>query len=302
MPEGYIRKQTLVNAERYITEELKEWESKIITASERLNSLEYEIFCNLRQTVGESSQRIRAAAQIIANLDCLQSFAYTALKNNYCRPIVNDGAVLEIKNGRHPVVEKIIGQENYVPNNTYLDTEKQQMIILTGPNMTGKSTYMRQVALIVLLARSGSFIPADYGAIGKIDRIFTRVSTSDDLASGQSTFMVEMCEASNILRHATAESLIILDEIGRGTSTFDGLSIAWSIAEHIVESGCGKTLFATHYHELTALEENFSKIKNYSIAVKEKGGEIIFLRKIIPGGRIEATEFRWHPWRGCLKG
>lgn len=285
VPGEYIRKQTLVNAERYITEELKEWENKIVTASERLYNLEYELFCRLREEIGRNAMRIREAAAIVAQLDCLQSLAQVALENDYCRPQVDDGKILRIKDGRHPVVEKIIGREHYVPNDTLLDEATQQLIILTGPNMTGKSTYMRQVALMVLMARAGSFIPASEALIGKIDRIFTRVGASDDLAAGQSTFMVEMCETSNILRHATGDSLIILDEIGRGTSTFDGLSIAWAVAEYIMSPNCGaKTLFATHYHELTALAEDFPLIKNYAVAVKEKAGEIIFLRKIVPGG------------------
>lgn len=285
VPDNYIRKQTLVNAERYITEELKEWENKIINSSERLSALEYAIFCELRDNLAENASRIRLMAEIIANLDCLQSLASIAIENAYCRPQVDDGPKLEVKAGRHPVVEKIIGKENYIPNDALLDDKTQQLIVLTGPNMTGKSTYMRQTALIVLLARVGSFIPADSALIGKIDRIFTRVGASDDLAAGQSTFMVEMCETSNILRNATPNSLIILDEIGRGTSTFDGLSIAWAVAEYLMLPECGaKTIFATHYHELTALAEDYALIKNYSIAVKEKAGEIVFLRKIIPGG------------------
>ncbi|MEG1501536.1 MAG: DNA mismatch repair protein MutS, partial [Clostridiales bacterium] len=285
VPDNYIRKQTLVNGERFITEELKEWENKILTASERLSSLEYELFTGIRQEIAANSRRIRQIANIIAVLDCLQSLAQIAFDNDYCRPCINDGDILEIKDGRHPVVEKIIGRENYIANDTYLDRQNQQLIILTGPNMTGKSTYMRQVALITLMARMGSFVPAGSAVIGKIDRIFTRVGASDDLAAGQSTFMVEMCETSNILRHAGPDSLVILDEIGRGTSTFDGLSIAWSVAEYLVNhQGGPKTLFATHYHELTALADDFPTIKNYSIAVKERDGQIIFLRKIIPGG------------------
>ena len=285
VPDGYIRKQTLVNAERFITEELKEWEAKILTASEQLNALEYEIFCDIRKQVTESRTRIQDIADIIANIDVFQSLARVALENNYCRPTVDENESIIIHDGRHPVVEKIIGIENYVPNDTHIDNESQQLLIITGPNMTGKSTYMRQVALITLLAKIGSFVPAKKAQIGKVDRIFTRVGASDDLASGQSTFMVEMCETANILRHATRDSLVILDEIGRGTSTFDGMSIAWAVAEYLLEPHkCAKTLFATHYHELTQLADLYPLIKNYSVAVKEKDGEIIFLRKIVSGG------------------
>lgn len=285
VPETYIRKQTLVNAERYITEELKEWETKILSASERLYALEYSLFCELREWVAENANRIRNMAELIANLDCLQSLAHCAAQNGYCRPQVDDSDAIDIRAGRHPVVEKIIGRENYVPNDCYLDNQKQQLIILTGPNMAGKSTYMRQVALIALLARAGSFVPAESARVGKIDRIFTRVGASDDLAGGQSTFMVEMNETSNILRHAGRDSLVILDEIGRGTSTFDGLSIAWAVAEYLMRNGEGvKTLFATHYHELTVLADEYEKIENFSVAVREKSGDIIFLRKIVKGG------------------
>ncbi len=284
VPADYIRKQTLVNGERYITEELKEWENKILNASERLSAIEYELFCEIRSIANAAAPRIRIVAEMLAHIDVIQSLAQIAQENNYCRPVVNNGSVISIEAGRHPSVEKIIGRENYVANDTLLDRETQQQIILTGPNMTGKSTYMRQVALITLLARIGSFVPAKSALIGKVDRIFTRVGASDDLAAGQSTFMVEMSETSNILRHATADSLIIFDEIGRGTSTFDGLAIAWAVAEQVMQPECGaKTLFATHYHELTALADQYDLIKNYSIAVKEKGGTIIFLRKIIPG-------------------
>jgi DNA mismatch repair protein MutS len=285
VPENYIRKQTLANAERYITEELKEWESKILSASERLSALEYDIFCRVREEISLQAKRIQAVADVIAHLDVLQSLAQVAEENDYCRPQVNDEDIISIHCGRHPVVEKVIGCENYVPNDTLLGTSEQQMMLITGPNMAGKSTYMRQVALIVLLARMGSFIPAKSAVIGKIDRIFTRVGAHDDLAAGQSTFMVEMCETSNILRHAGPNSLIILDEIGRGTSTFDGLSIAWAVAEYIVCKIAGaKTLFATHYHELTALADDYEAIKNYCVAVKEREGKIIFLRQITPGG------------------
>lgn len=283
-PADYIRKQTLVNGERFITPELKELEEKIFSASQRIAEMEYTFFCRIRDRVAEAAPRICRTAEICAHLDALQSLASVALANNYCRPQVDDGDKIVITEGRHPVVEKILGQENYIPNDTYLDQESQRMMLITGPNMTGKSTYMRQVALIVLLARMGSFVPADSARIGYIDRIFTRVGASDDLSGGQSTFMVEMTETSNILRHATSRSLIILDEIGRGTSTYDGLSIAWSVAEYIINDKCGsKTLFATHYHELTVLEDDYDLIKNYSIAVKEKGSSIVFLHKILKG-------------------
>ncbi|MGI5892060.1 MAG: DNA mismatch repair protein MutS [Bacillota bacterium] len=285
VPDHYIRKQTLANAERYITEELKAWESKILTASERVANLEYDLFCQIRDKIARQAKRIKDVAEIISHLDVLQSLATIAGENNYCRPQVNDENLIQIQKGRHPVIEKVIGSENYVPNDTYLGQKDQEMMLLTGPNMAGKSTYMRQVALIVLMSRIGSFVPAKQAVIGKIDRIFTRVGAHDDLAAGQSTFMVEMCETSNILRHAGKDSLIILDEIGRGTSTFDGLSIAWAVAEYIIKKIPGaKTLFATHYHELTTLADDYEGIKNYCVSVKEKEGKIIFLRKIIEGG------------------
>ncbi|MCL2678434.1 MAG: DNA mismatch repair protein MutS [Clostridiales bacterium] len=285
VPPHYIRKQTLANAERYITEELKEWESKILSAEERLSALEYELFCAVRQEAGESRARIQNAAEVIASLDVLQSLAQTALDNNYCRPQVNDGPLISVKEGRHPSLEKTLGSEHYIPNDVFLDDETQQLLLITGPNMAGKSTYMRQTALIALLARAGSFVPAKSAIIGKIDRIFTRVGASDDLSAGQSTFMVEMCETANILRHATRHSLVVLDEIGRGTSTFDGMSIAWAVAEYLLDPAiAAKTLFATHYHELTQLAEHFDLIKNYSVAVREKDDKVIFLRKIVPGG------------------
>jgi len=284
VPEHYIRKQTLANAERYITQELKEWESRILGAGEKLVNIEYEIFCQLRQDITKETKRIQRTAACIAQLDVLQSMARVALENSYCKPLVDDGAKIEIIAGRHPVVEKSLGRENYVPNDVFLDNGENQFALITGPNMAGKSTYMRQVALCVLMARIGSFVPAEKAVIGKIDRIFTRVGASDDLAAGQSTFMVEMCETSNILRHATKESLVLLDEIGRGTSTYDGLSIAWAVAEYLLlPQASPRTLFATHYHELTELAEKYSQVKNLSVAVKERGGNIIFLRKIISG-------------------
>ena len=284
-PDDYIRKQTLVNGERFITQELKELETKMLTASERLAGLEYQTFCEIRDQVAVAATRINHTAEVCAYVDALQSLAQVALNNNYCKPQVDSGNKIIIKDGRHPVIEKIIGAENYIPNDTYLDRQTQRMMLITGPNMAGKSTYMRQVALMVLLARIGSFVPAEAAIIGYIDRIFTRVGASDDLGGGQSTFMVEMTETSNILRHASENSLIILDEIGRGTSTYDGLSIAWAVAEFIINDQCAaKTLFATHYHELTLLAEKFPLIRNYSISVKEKGQTIVFLRKIIEGG------------------
>ena len=283
-PADYIRKQTLVNGERFITEELKQLETRILSAGERLAELEYGLFSQVREEIAAAADRILQCSDVLANLDVLQSLAAVAMDNGYCKPVVNDEPQIIIKDGRHPVVEKIIGRENFTPNDTYLDRNSQRMMLITGPNMAGKSTYMRQVALIVLLARIGSFVPAAAAQIGYCDRIFTRVGAADDLASGQSTFMVEMNETSNILRHATQDSLIILDEIGRGTSTFDGLSIAGAVAEYIIQESCGaKTLFATHYHELTALSDTYPLIKNYSIAVREKGHSIIFLRKIVPG-------------------
>ncbi|MDD2498366.1 MAG: DNA mismatch repair protein MutS [Desulfitobacteriaceae bacterium] len=285
VPDNYIRKQTLANAERYITEELKEWENKILGASEKLTSREYELFCYARNQITLSTARIRRVAAIIAQLDVLLSFAQVALENGYCKPEVNAGDVIHIVDGRHPVVEQIAGSGDYVPNDTYLDNKEHQVCLLTGPNMAGKSTYMRQVALTVLMAQIGCFVPATSAVIGIVDRIFTRVGAADDLAGGQSTFMVEMCETANILRNATRKSLVILDEIGRGTSTYDGMSIAWAVAEYLLKPEVGaKTLFATHYHELTALADKFSQVKNYTVAVREKEGGIIFLRKIIPGG------------------
>jgi len=284
VPERYFRKQTLVNGERFITEELKNLESEILGADERLNSLEYDLFCEVRDRIAGQAHRILNTAEIMSILDALQSLAFTAKENNYCRPIVHDDRHISIFGGRHPVIEKIIGQEKYIPNDTLFDDTTQQMMIITGPNMAGKSTYMRQVALIVLLARIGSFVPATTAMIGCVDRIFTRVGANDDLTAGQSTFMVEMSETSNILRHATANSLIILDEIGRGTSTFDGLSIAWAVAEYLMKNKINpRTLFATHYHELTSLADSYPLIRNHSILVKESNGQIVFLRKIIPG-------------------
>lgn len=284
VPEHYIRKQTLANAERYITEELKDWENKILGSGEKLALREFKLFNEIREKIATYAKRIQQTALVVAQLDVILSFAQVSLDNGYVKPEINEDGVIQIIEGRHPVVENIIGS-GYIPNDTYLDNYKDQICLLTGPNMAGKSTYMRQVALCVLMSQIGCFVPAASAKICLVDRIFTRVGAADDLAGGQSTFMVEMNETANILRHATKDSLIILDEIGRGTSTYDGLSIAWAVVEYILNPQIGtKTLFATHYHELTELAEKYPKVKNYSVAVKEKYGEIIFLRKIIPGG------------------
>lgn len=279
--ETYIRKQTLSNAERFITPELKEIEEKILNAEDKIKNLEYEIFVNIRDTIYKNIDRIQRVAKIIANIDVFVSLATVAYMNNYVKPEINENNKLDIKNGRHPVVENIVGEENFVPNDTYLNDGENIINIITGPNMAGKSTYMRQTAVIALMAHIGSFVPADYANICVMDRIFTRVGASDDLSQGQSTFMVEMTEVSQILKNATDKSLVILDEIGRGTSTYDGISLAWSIVEYIQKNLKCKTLFATHYHELTDLENEFKDVKNYSIAVKEENEGIIFLRKII---------------------
>ncbi len=286
MPEDYTRKQTLTNAERYITPRLKELEDTILGAEDRLSALEYELFGEIRKKISENIKRIQTTAKAVARLDVYASFAYVAEKNNFVKPKINEKGVIDIKKGRHPVVEKMIVNDMFVANDTYLDNSLNRISIITGPNMAGKSTYMRQTALIVLMAQIGSFVPAESANIGICDRIFTRVGASDDLASGQSTFMVEMTEVANILRNATANSLLILDEIGRGTSTFDGLSIAWAVVEHISNTKLlgAKTLFATHYHELTELEGMLSGVNNYCIAVKEQGDDIVFLRKIVRGG------------------
>ncbi len=286
VPENYIRKQTLANAERYITDELKNLEDIILGAEEKLSGIEYDKFCLIRDTIAEEVVRIKNTAKVIAALDAFASMAFVAERNNYIKPKMNEKGIIDIKNGRHPVVEKMMSGSMFVENDTYLDKQNNRISIITGPNMAGKSTYMRQTALIVLMAQIGSFVPAQSANIGICDRIFTRVGASDDLASGQSTFMVEMTEDANILRNATSDSLLILDEIGRGTSTFDGLSIAWAVVEHISNTRLlgAKTLFATHYHELTELEGTLSGVNNYCIAVKEQGEDIVFLRKIIKGG------------------
>ena len=286
IPEDYTRKQTLTNAERYITPKLKELEDMILGAEDRLATLEYNIFAGIRDDIAADVVRIQDTAKAVAKIDVFASLAYVAEKNNYVCPKINEKGIINIKNGRHPVVEKMIQHDMFVSNDTYLDNSSNRVSIITGPNMAGKSTYMRQTALIVLMAQIGSYVPAETANIGICDRIFTRVGASDDLASGQSTFMVEMTEVANILRNAMSSSLLILDEIGRGTSTFDGLSIAWAVVEHICNTKLlgAKTLFATHYHELTELEGTLPGVNNYCIAVKEQGDDIVFLRKIIKGG------------------
>lgn len=286
VPDYYTRKQTLTNAERYITPELKELEDMILGSEDKLVSLEYDLFREVRDQIASNVARIQKTAKAIAKIDSFVSLAVVAEQNNYCRPKINENGIIDIKGGRHPVVEKMITNDMFIDNDTYLDNKNDRISIITGPNMAGKSTYMRQTALIVLLAQIGSYVPAASANIGIVDRIFTRVGASDDLASGQSTFMVEMNEVANILRNATSNSLLILDEIGRGTSTFDGLSIAWAVVEHISNPKLlgAKTLFATHYHELTELEGKLSNVHNYCIAVKEKGDDIVFLRKIVKGG------------------
>lgn len=286
VPEYYTRKQTLANSERYITPELKELEDTILGAEDKLYALEYELYCTVRDTIAGEVIRIQKTAKAVAALDVFTSLALVAERNNYIRPTINVQGKIDIKDGRHPVVEQMIPNGSFICNDTVLDDKKQRISIITGPNMAGKSTYMRQVALIVLMAQLGSYVPASKANIGLVDRIFTRVGASDDLASGQSTFMVEMTEVANILRNATSKSLLVLDEIGRGTSTFDGLSIAWAIVEYISDAKLlgAKTLFATHYHELTELEGKINNVNNYCIAVKEKGDDIVFLRKIVKGG------------------
>ena len=290
VPDTYIRKQTLTNAERYVTEELKNLENQILGAEEKVINLEYQAFVEVRDDIESKITRLQTSAEVISILDVLCSFAQVAEDRDYVQPIVDNSGVIQIKDGRHPVIEKMLPSGSFVQNDTYLDEADDRLSIITGPNMAGKSTYMRQVALITLMAQCGSFVPASYAKIGVVDKIFTRVGASDDLSMGQSTFMVEMMEVASILKEATPKSLVILDEIGRGTSTYDGLSIAWAVAEYIADKEkCGaKTLFATHYHELTDLENKLEGVKNYSIAVKEKGEDIIFLRKIVPGGTDES--------------
>lgn len=290
VPDRYIRKQTLTNGERYVTEELKKLENELLGAEEKVINLEYNAFCDIREKIEKQIIRIQKTADIISTLDVLNSFATIAEDMNYCMPIVDNSGIIDIKGGRHPVIEKILPSGAFVDNDTYLDKEDNRFSIITGPNMAGKSTYMRQVALISLMAQCGSFVPATSARLGVVDKIFTRIGASDDLSMGQSTFMVEMMEVATILKEATPNSLVILDEIGRGTSTYDGLSIAWAVAEYMSDKEkCGaKTLFATHYHELIGLEEKIQGVKNYSIAVKERGEDIIFLRKIVSGGTDES--------------
>lgn len=284
VPDDYERKQTLTNSERYITPELKEKEAKVLGAEEKINDLEYELFVEVREEISENINRIKETATIISKIDVILSLGIVAIENNYCKPEINKSNKIEIINGRHPVVEKMV-TDNFVPNDTFLDNEENRFLIITGPNMSGKSTYMRQVALIILLAQIGSFIPAKRASVGLVDRIFTRVGASDDLTTGQSTFMVEMNEVSNIVNNATDKSLIILDEVGRGTSTYDGVSIAWAVTEYInnPDKIGARTLFATHYHELTELEEKHEGIKNYNVLVEEDEKGVHFLYKIVPG-------------------
>ena len=284
VPPDYERKQTLTSGERYVTPELKEKEKAILTAQERSCELEYEAFVRVRDEVGKDANRVRGVAEAVAAIDVLNSFAEAAVTNRYSKPEIDDGNTISIKDGRHAVVERVL-RGSFVPNDTSMDTNLNRLIILTGPNMAGKSTYLRQIADIVIMAQAGSFVPAAEAKIGLVDRIFTRVGAFDDLARGQSTFMVEMTELANILNSATKRSLILLDEVGRGTSTFDGLAIAWAVSEHLYDHAKvgGKTLFATHYHQLTELAESLEGVKNYSMAVKEQGSEVVFLRKVVPG-------------------
>ena len=285
MPAHYIRKQTLANCERYITPELKELEEQVLTAKDRLAALEYQIFTRLREHLALQAERVQTSATAVAAADVLCAFASVAVRQNYCRPELSPGGEIVITDGRHPVVERMLTDSLFVPNDTALGLEGNQVSIITGPNMAGKSTYMRQVALIVIMAQMGSFVPARSARLGLVDRVFTRIGASDDLASGQSTFMVEMTEVASILKYATARSLLILDEIGRGTSTYDGMAIARAVLEYAANPRHlgAKTLFATHYHELSAIEDELSNVKNYNIAVKKRGDKMIFLRKIVPG-------------------
>ncbi len=287
VPQHYIRKQTLVNAERYITQDLKEYEEKVLSAEEKMATLEYELFDKLRKFILSFTAELQENARCLAQIDCLASLAQVAVENDYRRPQVNEGDSIEIIAGRHPVVEKMLPPgEQFVANDTKMDCKSEQILIVTGPNMAGKSTYLRQVGLIVIMAQMGSFVPAKSAKIGLVDRLFTRVGASDNLAAGESTFLTEMNETANILNNATPRSVILLDEIGRGTSTFDGLSIAWSVAEYLHNTPrlAAKTIFATHFHELTELELILPRVKNYNVAVKEWGDHIVFLRKILPGG------------------
>jgi len=285
VPAHYIRKQTLANCERYITQELKDLENQVLTAKERLTALEYQLFTQLREHLALQAARVQATASAVAAADVLCSLATVAVKHGYCRPEITLGNEISITDGRHPVVEQMLSDTLFVPNDTSLGAQDNQVSIITGPNMAGKSTYMRQVALIVLMAQMGSFVPARSARLGIVDRVFTRIGASDDLASGQSTFMVEMSEVASILKYATSHSLLILDEIGRGTSTYDGMAIARAVLEYAASPRHlgAKTLFATHYHELSAIEDELPNVKNYNIAVKKRGDKMIFLRKIVPG-------------------
>jgi DNA mismatch repair protein MutS len=284
VPDDYQRKQTLANAERFVTPELKEMEARVLGAEERSRQLEHDLFLSLREEVAAHGEELLTTARAIAQTDAILALAQAAVEYGYCKPEVYDDDVTEIRDGRHPVVERLQTQEPFVPNDCYLDGSGHRMLIITGPNMAGKSTYLRQVALITLMAQMGSFVPAKFARIGLVDRIFTRVGASDDLATGRSTFMIEMTEAANILHNATDRSLIILDEIGRGTSTYDGLSIAWAVAEYIAREIRARTLFATHYHHLNELAQVQEGVRNFRIAVKEEGDRVVFLRKIVPGG------------------
>ncbi|HAE43403.1 MAG TPA: DNA mismatch repair protein MutS, partial [Clostridiales bacterium] len=283
VPDYYMRKQTLANAERYITPELKDMEVKILSAESRIEKLEYDLFNEIRTFIKSQVMRIQKSADMVATVDAINSLCIVAIKNRYNKPKMNTNGIISIVDGRHPVVEKVLKNEVFIPNSTYMNNDLERFSIITGPNMAGKSTYMRQIALIVILAHIGSFVPAEDADISMIDKVFSRVGASDDLSSGQSTFMVEMSEVSNIIKNATRDSLIILDEIGRGTSTYDGLSIAWAVTEYISKKIKSKTLFATHYHELSELEGKIEGISNYKILIKESGDDIIFLRKISKG-------------------
>jgi DNA mismatch repair protein MutS len=287
VPEDWIRKQTLVGAERYITQELKEYEDKILGAETRILEIEQELYNALVQNIAHYTETIQLNASIVAQIDCLYSFAYVSVNNNYARPEMNDSLDLDIKNGRHPVIEtEMAPGEQYIGNDVHLDNERQQIIIITGPNMAGKSALLRQTALIVLMAQMGCFVPADAATIGLVDKVFTRVGASDNISQGESTFMVEMNEAANILNNMTDRRLVLFDELGRGTSTYDGISIAWAIVEYLHECPVAKpkTLFATHYHELNELEKNFKRVKNFNVSVREQNQKVIFLRKLVPGG------------------
>jgi DNA mismatch repair protein MutS len=284
VPKDYLRKQTLANAERFITPELKEYETKILTANERIKALEYELFINLRKEISKEMKEVFEFAKVVAEIDVYLSLAKVAKEKNYVKPIVDNGDEIVIKEGRHPVVEELLG-EGFIPNDTYLNNTTHQILLITGPNMSGKSTYLRQVALIVILAQIGSFVPCRYCKIGIVDKIFTRIGASDDLSRGVSTFLAEMQETANILNNATERSLVILDEVGRGTATYDGLAIAWATTEylHSHPKTRPKTIFATHFHELTDIARYLPRVKNYTFLVKEQGEEIIFLRKLVEG-------------------